>query len=105
MNTPLILKLSALIVLGGVHGGHAREVARVDAGKRVTANNTLKARKKGEQGSITFHREKVWEGRVAGELVTRQRVEGEAEYAAAWDDTGLLWESEKGAAEQFRDET
>lgn len=98
MNTPLILKLSALIVLGGVHGTAAREIARVDQGKRVTASSGLKGRKKGEQGTITFHREIVWEGQVVGELVTRCRVEEGVEYAAAWDDTGLLWESEQGAA-------
>ena len=51
--------------------------------------------------SIVYRGRRVFSGRTAGEVIARRMTTRDADYAAAWDQSQVLWESMPGAADRL----
>ncbi len=108
MNTPLILKISAAILFGGLHATQAAPANRKAEPPAGTPPGTpdsisISASHNGDEGTVTYKNVKVWNGKVRKRLTAIARsIDGE-DYAAAWDGKKLVWENVKGAAGKLKD--
>lgn len=106
MYAPLILKISVLLLLGGLPFVHARERADQKEEAREDKKNaraSISSSQNGDQGTVTFNGKEVWKGKVEKGLSTvASSVDGKS-LAAAWDGKKLVWESEKGAGAALED--
>ena len=100
MHAPLILKISALLLFGGLPFVHARD--RVDSKEearedRKNSGASISSSQNGDRGTVTYNGKEVWKGKVEDGLSTAASSVNGKSLAAAWDGKKLVWESEKGA--------
>ena len=102
MNVPLILKVSALLVMGGVCSVHAEKVEqRKEVKQTVNSSASISSSVSDGKGTVKYNDREVWKGKVRKGLNTvAKSVDGE-DLAAAWDDKRLVWENVKGAGQKL----
>ncbi|NNM28288.1 MAG: hypothetical protein HKO57_02110 [Akkermansiaceae bacterium] len=102
---PLILKISAVFILGTVFSAHAEKVEkREEARESSTSSASISSSVSNDTGSVKYNDKEVWTGKVRKGLNTVAKSVDGADLAAAWDGRKLVWENVKDAGKKLEPE-